>query len=89
MLFNLPNVPPAITTEKLAAKGFGVRDGHMYSPRLMKRLGLSHETGAVRVSLVQYSTLEENCARGKDKPQNHLANFENDSLLEYGGIIQP
>jgi cysteine desulfurase family protein (TIGR01976 family) len=59
ILFNLPNVPPAITTEKLAAKGFGVRDGHMYSPRLMKRLGLSQETGAVRVSLVHYNTLEE------------------------------
>ncbi|HEV7551137.1 MAG TPA: cysteine desulfurase-like protein, partial [Candidatus Angelobacter sp.] len=32
---------------------------HMYSPRLMKRLGLSQESGAVRASLVHYNTLEE------------------------------
>jgi selenocysteine lyase/cysteine desulfurase len=36
-----------------------VRDGHMYSPRLMKRLGLTKESGAVRASLVHYNTLEE------------------------------
>jgi len=36
-----------------------VRDGHMYSPRLMRRLGLSPETGAVRASLVHYNTLAE------------------------------
>jgi cysteine desulfurase family protein (TIGR01976 family) len=59
ILFNLPNISPAIATEKLASTGIGVRDGHMYSPRLMKRLGLSEERGAVRVSLVHYNTLEE------------------------------
>ena len=59
ILFNLRNIAPTTTTKKLAAAGFGVRDGHMYSPRLMKRLGLSQETGAVRVSLVHYNTLEE------------------------------
>jgi len=37
----------------------GIRDGHMYSPRLMQRLGLSKETGAVRVSLVHYNTAAE------------------------------
>jgi selenocysteine lyase/cysteine desulfurase len=31
----------------------------MYSPRLMKRLGLAQESGAVRASLVHYNTLEE------------------------------
>jgi selenocysteine lyase/cysteine desulfurase len=31
----------------------------MYSPRLMKRLGLSQESGAVRASLVHYNTMEE------------------------------
>jgi len=36
-----------------------VRDGHMYSPRLMKRLGLSPEQGAARASLVHYNTREE------------------------------
>src|SRR5215472_16114465 len=59
ILFNLPGISPATATEKLAATGIGVRDGHMYSPRLMKRLGLSQEEGAVRVSLVHYNTLEE------------------------------
>ena len=40
-------------------RNIGVRDGHMYSPRLMKRLGLSLEGGAVRASLVHYNTVEE------------------------------
>jgi selenocysteine lyase/cysteine desulfurase len=31
----------------------------MYSPRLMQRLGLSQESGVVRVSLVHYNTIEE------------------------------
>ncbi len=59
ILFNLPNLMPAKVTEEMANAGIGVRDGHMYSPRLMKRLKLSTETGAVRVSLVHYNTLEE------------------------------
>jgi selenocysteine lyase/cysteine desulfurase len=46
----------------------GVRDGHMYSPRLMKRLGLTKESGAVRASLVHYNTMEE-----VQKFQNALA----------------
>jgi cysteine desulfurase family protein (TIGR01976 family) len=57
--FNLPNVTPAKVSEELSRAGIGVRDGHMYSPRLMKRLGLSQESGAVRVSLVHYNTTEE------------------------------
>ncbi|MGH9747862.1 MAG: cysteine desulfurase-like protein [Candidatus Acidiferrales bacterium] len=57
--FNLPNVTPAKVTEELARAGIGVRDGHMYSPRLMERLGLSEQTGAVRVSLVHYNTTAE------------------------------
>jgi selenocysteine lyase/cysteine desulfurase len=31
----------------------------MYAPRLMRRLGLSVESGVVRASLVHYNTLEE------------------------------
>jgi selenocysteine lyase/cysteine desulfurase len=31
----------------------------MYSPRLMNRLGLTKESGAIRASLVHYNTLEE------------------------------
>jgi cysteine desulfurase family protein (TIGR01976 family) len=59
LCFNLPDVPPARVAEKLARQNIGVRDGHMYSPRLMKRLGLAKETGAVRASLVHYNTAEE------------------------------
>ncbi|MGA8501025.1 MAG: cysteine desulfurase-like protein [Candidatus Sulfotelmatobacter sp.] len=59
LCFNLPNVLPASVTEELAKQNIGARDGHMYTPRLMKRLGLSLETGAVRASLVHYNTVEE------------------------------
>lgn len=57
--FNLPRVSPAKVAEALARKNIGVRDGHMYAPRLMKRLGLAPESGAVRASLVHYNTVEE------------------------------
>jgi selenocysteine lyase/cysteine desulfurase len=59
LCFNLPGVSPAKVTEELARQNIGVRDGHMYSPRLMKRLGLEKESGAVRASLVHYNTLAE------------------------------
>jgi cysteine desulfurase family protein (TIGR01976 family) len=59
LCFNLPDVSPARVTEEFAKKNIGVRDGHMYSPRLMKRFGLTKESGAVRASLVHYNTLEE------------------------------
>lgn len=59
LCFNLADVSPARVAEELAKQNIGVRDGHMYSPRLMKRLGLSLESGAVRASLVHYNTLEE------------------------------
>ena len=57
--FNLPNLPPWRVSEELARRNIGVRDGHMYSPRLMRRLGLSAESGAVRASLVHYNTVGE------------------------------
>src|SRR5207302_9920705 len=59
LCFNLPGIPPARVTEEFAKQNIGVRDGHMYSPRLMKRLGLTQESGAVRASLVHYNTVEE------------------------------
>lgn len=59
LCFNLPNIPPARVTEGLANANIGVRDGHMYTPRLMRRLGLPLETGAVRASLVHYNTRDE------------------------------
>ncbi len=57
--FNLKGIAPATVVEELARAGIGARDGHMYSPRLMQRLGLSRESGAVRASLVHYNTPEE------------------------------
>ena len=59
LCFNLPNVAPARVTEELSQRNIGIRDGHMYTPRLMKRLGLAQERGAVRASLVHYNTHEE------------------------------
>jgi cysteine desulfurase family protein (TIGR01976 family) len=59
VLFNLPGSTPAAVTQAAADAGIGIRDGHMYAPRLMRRLGLSVESGAVRASLVHYNTLAE------------------------------
>jgi selenocysteine lyase/cysteine desulfurase len=55
----MPGVLPQDVTETAARAGIGIRDGHMYAPRLMKRLGLTKETGVVRVSLVHYNTFAE------------------------------
>jgi selenocysteine lyase/cysteine desulfurase len=57
--FTLGGIPPARVATEMARNRIGVRDGHMYSPRLMKRLGLKQETGAVRASLVHYNAVEE------------------------------
>ena len=57
--FSIPGVAPAVVTETMAARGIGIRDGHMYAPRLMKRLGASLDTGVNRASLVHYNTIEE------------------------------
>lgn len=59
LCFNLPNIPPARVTEEFSRRSIGVRDGHMYAPRLMRRLGLPVESGAVRASLVHYNTRDE------------------------------
>ncbi len=54
--FNLEGIPARRVAERLAASKVAVRDGNMYTPRLMKRL---KQTSAVRVSLVHYNTVEE------------------------------
>jgi cysteine desulfurase family protein (TIGR01976 family) len=59
VLFNIPNMAPESVVEGLARNRIGARDGHMYSPRLMRRLGLSPDSGAVRISLAHYNTKEE------------------------------
>jgi len=57
--FNVEGVEPGVVSCKMAEKGFGVRDCNMYSPRLLRRLGIEEGSGAVRVSLVHYNTLSE------------------------------
>jgi cysteine desulfurase family protein (TIGR01976 family) len=57
--FRLPHVAPALVTETMSGRGFGIRDGHMYAPRLMNRLGVTLEAGVNRASLVHYNTIEE------------------------------
>ena len=59
LCFNVQGVTAAATCEHMAEKNIGVRDGNMYSPRLMERLGLADPRGAVRASLVHYNTIEE------------------------------
>jgi cysteine desulfurase family protein (TIGR01976 family) len=59
MCFNLKKASPAKVTETMADAGIGIRDGHMYTPRLMKRFGLRQDSGVVRISAVHYNTMEE------------------------------
>ena len=57
--FTLEGITPQDFATQMGGAGVGLRDGHLFAPRLMKRLGLSMETGAIRVSLVHYNTIEE------------------------------
>jgi cysteine desulfurase family protein (TIGR01976 family) len=58
-MFNMGSLSPSMIVEAMAARGIGIRDGHMYAPRLMQRLGLGMDSGAIRASLVHYNTVEE------------------------------
>ncbi|WP_337918439.1 cysteine desulfurase-like protein [Pseudaminobacter soli (ex Zhang et al. 2022)] len=58
-MFNIGTLSPQMIVEEMASREIGIRDGHMYAPRLMNRLGLSMDSGAIRVSLVHYNTVEE------------------------------
>jgi selenocysteine lyase/cysteine desulfurase len=57
--FNLRGIAPSAVAARCAENNIGVRDGNMYSPRLLERLGIPPATGAVRASLVHYNTLDE------------------------------
>jgi selenocysteine lyase/cysteine desulfurase len=54
--FSVEGLESSAIADALAARDIGVRSGHMYSPRLMTRLGLM-PVGVVRASLVHYNTL--------------------------------
>jgi selenocysteine lyase/cysteine desulfurase len=57
--FNIPGISPQFLAAELGKRHIGSRDGHMFAPRLMKRLGLTMETGCMRVSMVHYNKVEE------------------------------
>ena len=58
--FNMPGADPAHVAQQMADRfDIGIRDGHMYAPRIMARLGLSMDSGALRASLVHYNTASE------------------------------
>ncbi|HTV71219.1 MAG TPA: cysteine desulfurase-like protein [Rhizobiaceae bacterium] len=57
--FNVGKLSPKMIVEEMASRDIGIRDGHMYAPRLMNRLKLSMDSGAIRASLVHYNTLDE------------------------------
>jgi cysteine desulfurase family protein (TIGR01976 family) len=57
--FTVGDRAPSEVTSAMALAGIAIRDGHLYCPRLMRRLGLPLESGAVRVSLVHYNTIAE------------------------------
>jgi cysteine desulfurase family protein (TIGR01976 family) len=57
--FNIRGRTPQSLADAMDRAGIGIRDGHMYAPRLMNRLALSMDTGCLRVSLVHYNTLAE------------------------------
>ncbi len=57
--FNVKNKSAADVAVRLARQGIAVRNGNMYSPRVMKRLRITAPDGAVRASLVHYNTVDE------------------------------
>jgi len=57
--FNVAGVAPASVTQIMSDRGIAIRDGHMYAPRLMKRLDRDLETGVNRASILHYNTIEE------------------------------
>jgi len=57
--FTLEGRSAATVAQYCADNGVGIRDGNMYSPRLLQRMGIPPESGALRASLVHYNTVEE------------------------------
>ena len=57
--FYFPEISPAFVTETMSDRGIGIRDGHMYAPRLMKHLGVDVGSGVIRASILHYNTVEE------------------------------
>jgi cysteine desulfurase family protein (TIGR01976 family) len=64
LCFTVAGIDASAIADRMAARDVGIRSGHMYSPRLMARLGLM-PGGVVRASLVHYNTVAE-VARFRD-----------------------
>ena len=64
LCFSVADVDSSAIAAGVAARDVGIRSGHMYSPRLMARLGRM-PAGVVRASLVHYNTATE-IARFRD-----------------------
>jgi cysteine desulfurase family protein (TIGR01976 family) len=64
LAFTVRGVASDAVAEGLAARGIGVRSGHMYSPRVVARLGLMPD-GVIRASMAHYNTRGE-IARFRD-----------------------
>jgi selenocysteine lyase/cysteine desulfurase len=58
LCFSVAGIDSAALAARVAKRDIGIRSGHMYSPRLVKRLGRM-PAGVVRASLVHYNTIEE------------------------------
>jgi selenocysteine lyase/cysteine desulfurase len=58
LCFSVDGVDSAALAAEVGTRGVGIRSGHMYSPRLVKRLGRM-PAGVVRASLVHYNTVDE------------------------------
>jgi selenocysteine lyase/cysteine desulfurase len=94
--FTLEEITPQDFATQMGRAGVGLRDGHLFAPRLMNRLGLSMETGAIRVSLVHYNTIEEVrrfehiAERVVDAVTRHLVDFNVQRMAKYrhsAGVI--
>src|SRR5262249_8105603 len=57
--FTVDGVSPATVCQSVSRRGYAIRHGHLYCPRLIKRLGLSEDIGAIRASLAHYNTTDE------------------------------
>ena len=57
--FTWPRLSPRSTVEHLARHGIAAWSGNYYALRLMEKLGLEAEGGAVRIGLAHYNTTEE------------------------------
>jgi cysteine desulfurase family protein (TIGR01976 family) len=57
--FTLARCTPRQASERLAARGIFVWDGHFYAKGMIDQLGLAEQGGLIRIGFAHYNTLEE------------------------------